>query len=546
MKLLGKKEILGLDIGASSIKIVQVRGAGEGMSLINFAYKEIPYSQRSKDDLDDFIINSIKEMRKEAKLTEKRVSVNLSGSEVSVHSLTLPKMGRKDLENTVKLELRRALPFDIETAFSDFYIREELPENKLGVMAVAVSGKLVKTKIKIIEASKLSPGAMNIAGYASENLINQRKDIAQDEVLALLDIGAKLTIINIFRGKKLQFTREITTAGDSITQVLVKTFIVKDGNVSLDFEKAEELKKEAGIPKEEEKEFNGIPGAQVSALIRPVLERLTNEVKRSLGYFRQVSKITKINRILLSGGGSKLKELPHFLTEALGIKTERFEPLKTIKIEHLAPPQKELLGKVGVELTLAIGLALEKKPKINLLPGEFKIREKINTAKTFFILGFSLIFSLLILLSANLILKKRRCVNLLAKNKLSISSLEPALKELKEFELSQSKVSHRKSLLEKAIDKQPFLPGILKEISFLIPEDIVLTNIAFLSNIEPKGMRIKGLVFASHSRNLSLSKFLIVLEDSLFFEEVRLISIRRSEGSSKPKASFELTLQLVY
>ena len=544
MNLLGKKEILGLDIGTNSIKIVYVKGAGEGMSLANFAYQEIPYSERGKDD---FIINSIKGMRKEAELTEKRVLVGLSGSEVNTSSLTLPKMSRKDLEDTIKLELKRALPFDIETGFSDFYIREELPENKLGIMAVAASGGLVKNKIKVIESAELSPAGMNIAGCAFENLIGQRKDVKKDEVVALLDIGAKLTTINIFRKKKLQFTREITTAGDNITSVLVRSFVVKEGKKSLDFTGAEELKKEVGIAQELEKEFNGIPGSQISALIRPVLERLTNEVKRSLGYFRQAFSITKIDRVLLCGGGSRLRGLDNFLAESLGIKTERFDPLKNVRIEHLTLPQKKILEKVGPELALAIGLALEKRPKINLLPAEFKIREKINTAKTFFILGFSLIFSLLILLSANLILKKKRCMSFLARNKVSLSFLEPALKELKDFEALQSKVNQRKALLKKAIPGQPFFPGILKEISALLPEDMVLSDITLLPNVEPRGMRIEGLVFAPYSTmNLSLSKFLVALEESPFFEEVRLISIRKREGSSKPEASFELTLQLVY
>ncbi|PIX77117.1 MAG: hypothetical protein COZ37_04355, partial [bacterium (Candidatus Ratteibacteria) CG_4_10_14_3_um_filter_41_18] len=540
--------VLGLDIGTSNIKIVQLKVTGKKITLVNFAYQEIPYSQRGKADLDNFIINSIKKMSKDAKLGQRKVFTALSGYELNASSLLLPKMSRKDLEGTIKLELGRTLPFEAGTALIDFYIQEgNSSQNKLGVMAVAASGGLVKTKIRIIETSGFSPAGMNIPGYALENLVCSRKDIQDDEVMVLIDIGAKLTIINIFRGKKLQFTREITTAGDNITEVLVKNFVTKEGKVNLDFAKAEELKKEVGIPKELEKEFNGIPGSQISALIRPVLERLANEIKRSLGYFHQAFNITKINRILLSGGSSKLKELPHFLTQSLGIKTERFDSLKEVAIKHLTPTQKGVLEKISPELTLAIGLALEKKPKINLLPIEFKVREKLNIAKAFFILGFSLIFLVLLLFSGNLMLKKRQCLNLLARNKLSLSSLEPALNELREFESLQSKINQRKALLEEAISKRPFFPGILKEISLLLPDDMVLSDISLLPNVEPQGMRMEGRVFASYSTmNLSLSKFLVALENSPFFEKVRLVSVRKSGESSKPEASFELTLQLVY
>jgi len=111
MNLLGRKDILGLDLGTDSIKIVQLKVTEKTITLVNFAYQEIPYSQRGKADLDNFIINSIKKMSKDAKLTQRKVFTALSGDKVNASSLLLPKMSRKDLEGAIKLKLGRTLSF---------------------------------------------------------------------------------------------------------------------------------------------------------------------------------------------------------------------------------------------------------------------------------------------------------------------------------------------------------------------------------------------------------------------------------------------------
>ena len=547
MKLSGKKAALGLDIGTSSIKIVQVQDTGRGITLARFACAEIPYSQRSKENLDGFIISAIKGMMESAKITAGDVFLTVTGPEVNVNSLTLPKMSKKDLEEAVKLEIRRALPFDFATASFSLQIREELPGNKLRIMAIVAAGSLVKNRIKIAEEAGLSPRGMNVAGCALENLILLSRDIKEDEVVALLDIGAKMSRVNLYQGRQLQFSREVPIGGDHITEMLVRTFTGKDNSkITLDFPEAEELKKKAGIPKEDE-EFQGIPGSQILSLIRPVIERLTSEIRRSLGYFRQSFNVSRgVDRILLCGGGSKLKNLENFLTRDLGIKTERFRPFQDIKTEHLPFSRKEDLGEMAPELSLALGLALEKRPKVNLLPLEYKIQEKVNTVKTFFILGFSLIFLLLLFLSVRLFLKNKACRRLMASNKISLSSLEPNLKELENLESLQKRVSERKALLERAIEKQPFFPGILKEISGLSPKEVVLTHISLISDTKPKGLRLEGISYGPYAiANLALSKFLVDLDKSPFFQKVKLISLQKEEGE-EPMVSFELTMELIY
>jgi len=297
--------LIGIDIGNSSIKVVQFTGS----TLTGVAYKEIPPEVKTgkKEEISTFIAKGLPSLLKENKFEGRNVVMVLSGpQEINISSFTLPAgISGKDLQGAVIMELKKRVTFNLDESFYDFHSRSVPKEENIRITAAASPQKIVRDKVQALQKAKLIPVGFNVAGYALENLLRERRitEGQSEQVEVFMDIGAKLTTMNFFKGGRFQFTREISLGGEEVTQALVRPIATEEGRKTLTYAEAETVKREYGIIEEGtgEKLKDGIPTSQVSALIRPFLERLLREINRAFTYYQKEFN-SEVNKIFLWGG----------------------------------------------------------------------------------------------------------------------------------------------------------------------------------------------------------------------------------------------------
>ena len=349
---------------------------------------------------------------------------------------------------------------------------------------------------------------------------------AREGVCALIDIGAAKTSINIVKDNRLEFTREITTAGNAFTAVIEEGGTL-EGAV-LDFAGAEEIKKEYGIPGEEDVEAakGHVPLKNISFAMRPVLERLLNEINRSFEYYKsQITEEETIKQIFISGGGAGLKGLKEYLADQLDTRVELLS----------------LFEGMASDSVVATGLALGKAKEINLLPGEFRLAPVMllqrHSPVILGCLAAFVLFGIFFKMDAT----TTRYEEELTLKKAELAELQSASTGLFQLEETRKRLDQQKALLPKAALEYPSYGEILNVISRIIPGKTTLTGLSVQTKGTVKELRLKGVTFGGDSQVMeSIVKIMEGLEKSPFFKDVRLSSSAENKEYSEQAGSFEL------
>ena len=211
----------------------------------------------------------------------------------------------------------------------------------------------------------LRPLGISLISNALGNILEKVGEVDPKKTICLLDIGAKQSSLCVFKGGRLEFNRDILTAGDNITQGLVRKITLPEKVVTINLEEAEKIKRQCGIPAKEELEekVDFMTKSHVLAMLKPPLERLSTEITRSINYYRQLFKVTKVDKLYLSGGSARLKNIEKFLAVSLkDIEIKKLNPLAIMG--GWSDPDianEELLEELAPHLSVAFGLTLGTK-----------------------------------------------------------------------------------------------------------------------------------------------------------------------------------------
>ncbi len=548
---------LGVDLGTSAIKIVQLTQTKTGRTLTRFEIQPIPVDIRANEpQRRAFIIAALKEIIARDRLAHAQVMVALSGPGTSFNTLTVPKMGKKDLQGAIGLELKKTLAFDIAQSRWDYRVREELADRagpKVEVVTVTSQRSVIKEVVTMLGDAGLRVAGVTLTPCALHNLLEYGGLVEPGEVAVVLEIGARFSSLTFSKEGSLQFSRDLPIGSDHLTQALVRTITLPQGRHDITAQEAEGIKRQLGIPRKDslEQPIEGLGVTQILAMMRPVLERLLTELQRSLNYYRQTFRVQKISRLFLSGGGSRLQHLNEFLAANLsGIRVERLDLLSTIHgwSDPRASEHQELLERLAPHLAVAFGLALDQRQgRFNLVPPEVKIEERLAlarlSAQVALPVAALLFFGFCTMLRAQPVQYR----NLIANTQAQIAALAPQAQKIQLLDQMQQTMEQRKALLEKAVGRQPLWTGMLKELGHITPEEIALTEIGVVPNTQPRRLRIAGEILPKFtSAEIAFAQYQISLEESPFFENVKPITMKKDPFSVTTKATFELTVQLTY
>jgi type IV pilus assembly protein PilM len=340
-----KKDVVGVDIGSSSIKLVEFREGKSGFRLQNLAISPLPPEAIVDGALMDSvtIINAIRDLIATSKTKTKEVVISVSGHSVIVKKITLPLMTEAELEESIQWEAERYIPFDINDVNIDFQISGTSAENPevMDVVLVAAKKDIINDYVSVIMESGLNPVIIDIDSFALENMLAINYEIEKDETVAIANVGASVTNINILRNNITGFTRDIFKGGNQITEEIQR-------QLHIDYEEAEKIKVGSKV------DLSSQPVIQ--NVLKAASESLAIEIGSSLDFFQSTTTYEKIAKLYLSGGGSKIKDFDIALQQHIGIPVEVVNPFK--KIEYSGKNfDLEYLREIGPLMAVGVGLA---------------------------------------------------------------------------------------------------------------------------------------------------------------------------------------------
>lgn len=344
---------VGIDIGTSAVKIVQLKKSPSGPELVNYGIMPLPPDAMADGQVGDpaAVTEIIKEVLKSRKIKPSRIHASISGQNVIMRFTKLPIMEAEELVQTVKIEAEQYVPYSIDEVSITHAVLKTVDEEEEGggkfkLLLVMAQKDLINSYTDVLKAGAGKPEVVDVDTIAAinalENSIMQTKDTQEGgEVVAIIDSGARTTNISVLKSGILEFTRNIPIAGNNITASIQES-------IGTDFEQAE-------MKKIEEGSIGDGSGSDISEQIHGTVDELANEIRRSFDYFKAQSREPMIHRIILSGGSANLNGFSTYLMNELGIDVNPGNPLEGIAIT--VPDTDELYNNLQ-QFTVAIGLAL--------------------------------------------------------------------------------------------------------------------------------------------------------------------------------------------
>ncbi|MDW7709597.1 MAG: type IV pilus assembly protein PilM [Deferrisomatales bacterium] len=342
------KNLVGLDIGSHSIKIVELKQQKSGVELKNFGIAQLPPEAIVDGVIMDsaIVVESIRSLASTLKLQQKNVATSVSGHSLIVKKIHLPLMTEQELEEQIQWEAEQYIPFEIDEVNIDFQILGPLvdEEGQMEVLLVAVKKEIITDYSAVITEAGFVPQVVDVDAFCLENIFEVSYPEYLDKTVVLVDVGASIMNINVLKNGVSTFTRDITVGGNSLTEEIQK-------ELGVGYEEAERLK--LGGRSE------GAGPADVLDVLRLTSDNLVLEVQRSLGFFSATSQEEEIHRIFLAGGSCRVPGLAAALEERVGIPVEILSPFRGIRApEKLFDP--DYLEALGPVASVAAGLALRR------------------------------------------------------------------------------------------------------------------------------------------------------------------------------------------
>ena len=343
------KNLVGVDIGTSSVKIVQLKDTRKGPRLVKLGFTPLP----RQTIVDGHVLNSqavVEALNRtfvEAKIKERDVALSISGQAVIIRKITVPIMTAAELDEQIQWEAEQHIPFDIKDVHVDYEVLRRRPEaGQMDLLLVAAKREEVNDYTEIARQAKLRPVVVDIDAFTVQNLFEFNRGLPPEQTFAIINVGASLASINIISKGVSAFTRDIANGGNYITEQIQK-------QLGVPFEQAEELKCAT---------VTQGPGAlpqQVFPITDSVCDSIAGEIQRSLDFFLATSGEPEMHRIFLTGGSSVLPPLQAAVARRSRVPVEVIQPMERITVEG-KDVNPQVLQSRGSQLCVALGLAMRK------------------------------------------------------------------------------------------------------------------------------------------------------------------------------------------
>lgn len=343
------KGLIGLDIGSSSVKLVELKSMGDSKwKLVSVGSVPLPPEVIVDGSIMDstMVVDAIVELFAENKVKGSDVAIAVSGHSVIIKKITMAYMAEEELAESIRWEAESYIPFDIDDVKLDYQVldEEDRGDGNMDVLLVAAKKDKVEEYMSVVQQAGKNPVVMDVDSFALQNALTANYELSDLQVTALVNIGASVMNINIMQGNNPIFWRDINYGGNNFTDAIQK-------DLGVDFDTAEQLKRGESV--------EGYDFERVIPIIRKVTEDLGVEVQKTFDFFKATTSAEKINRIVLTGGCSRILNLDEFLSHNFEAPVEVLNLFQNITYNE-KQFSADLIHEVKSSVAIAVGLAMRK------------------------------------------------------------------------------------------------------------------------------------------------------------------------------------------
>ncbi len=340
------QRVLGLDIGTRVVKLVEVHRSRKQLQLGYvgccpladgiIVEKEIRQPEKLADAIAILYQNS--------KSKTANVCLAVSGKSVITKQISLNSMTDQEVEKLIMVEAEPYIPFPMEDVNLDFVILGDSPDRPgfMDVLLVAVKKDFLTQYVDIVTSLNLTPVVVDVDCYALEVMFDHCYPDIEDETVALINVGASLTNINILVSGTSHFVRDLPLGGDLISQDIIRFF-------NVNFMQAENIKRGATL--------GNISPTNLQSLFARHVDSLVSELKKTLDFFDANVSRKSVQSIFLSGGSAGIYGFPAALESETGLPVYLVDPFRLVSVD---PKQfdSDYLTRIGPSMAVAFGLAM--------------------------------------------------------------------------------------------------------------------------------------------------------------------------------------------
>ena len=342
------KSLVGLDIGSSAVKAIELKPAGKGYKVTAIGTEPIPPDSIVDGAIIDgtAVVDAIRRVFESRNIKTKDVAASLSGNAVIVKKIALPAMTEAELAESIYWEAEQYIPFDIQDVNLDYQILSRGDaggRSSMDVLLVAAKKEKIADYTGVIGQAGRNAVVIDVDAFALQNAYEVNYGTEPGAVVVLLNAGASATNINILEGDQSVFTRDISTGGNAYTEALQK-------ELNLPFEQADQLKRGEAV--------DGVSFDDARPVLRAVTENVMLEVQKTFDFYKASASFDRITKIVVSGGASRAEAFTEMLNERFQAPVVFFDPFQKVVLDG-AKFQVDA-AEIGPTAAVAVGLALRR------------------------------------------------------------------------------------------------------------------------------------------------------------------------------------------
>lgn len=340
------KTCIGLDIGSSSIKAVQLKSGRSGVELQAFGMQPlVPQTIVDGTIMDQgAVADAIRNLWARLRLRKKDVAIAIAGSSVMIKKIGVPPMSRNELAEQIPYEAEHHIPFARDDVEIDYEVVNQMnASGQMELLLVAAKKEVVHDYASVVREAGLTPMVVDVAAFTAQNAFEVNYGLGPGETVVLVNIGASISNINIIRGASSLFTRDVIIGGNAFT---------------------EEIQKQLGVAQDEAEAYkvggsydeHGVVPQEVDRIMSGVAEVIAGELQRSLDFFLATTADTDVSKICLAGGSAKVTALHRAIERRSRLAVETVDTWRRVAVDprldaaYLAAHSPEALVGLGLAL----------------------------------------------------------------------------------------------------------------------------------------------------------------------------------------------------
>lgn len=344
------KLALGIDIGSSSIKMVMLKESRKGYRLEAFGMAPLPPEAIVDGSLMDSaaVVEAIESLISSQRIRRKEVATGVSGRAVNIKKLSVPKMSKKELADSLRWDLESYIGTQADGLYADAETLQDVGDGQMDILLVAAKKDVITDYAMVLAEAGLKAVVVDVDGIAAQNAVEMVHGFDGNSTVAVINVGASVTSINIISQGVTAFVRDVTVGGNLITEEIQK-------DLGISYEEAEALKVGGRVGED----ADAIVPHEVERVIARVAGQIAGEIQRSLDFYANPIN-GRFDKIYLSGGTAKVPSLQRMISDRSGAPVEVFNPFAGLNVDSKRF-DLAYLDDVGPMAAVAVGLALRRE-----------------------------------------------------------------------------------------------------------------------------------------------------------------------------------------